>query len=294
MDRKNRTTTNNQRITIADWTKKAAAKLGSQQIESARLDALLLLEHVVEKGREWVLAHEDDELNKARLGVLNTMLDQRLAHIPLAYIIGSKEFYGHEFLVDENVLIPRPETEVMIDLLKAEVLRYTQDDGVRWLNTIVDIGTGSGCLAVSVKLLYPEVHVIAVDNSSKALKVAQKNARLHGVQIQFKNMDIADGLPAMPKTRPYIILANLPYVPDGLVTSEEITKEPEAALFSGKDGFDHYRILWKQIAAAKNKPFCVFIESLEAQHNFLSKMAEEAGYQLEQSRDLIQFFYWKN
>lgn len=312
---KSRTTNHEQRITISEWLQKSTAALSKVGIESARLDSLLLLEHGLQKSREWVLAHGEFEISEAEHAKLDKMLAQRIKRTPLAYIIGSKEFYGREFFVNEDVLIPRPESEAMIDLLKGEVLRQAQDDSTgdslvvgrdsfrnssptthdtritnHDLNTIIDVGTGSGCLAITAKLLFPDVHVTAVDNSAQALMVAKKNARKHSVQIQFKEMDIANGLPAMPKTRPYVILANLPYVPERMITSEEITREPSEALFSGKDGLNHYRMFWEQVVKAKNRPLLVITESLGEQHGELAEIAGGVGYGLVRTEGLAQLY----
>lgn len=310
---KSRTTNNESRITISEWLQKNTSALKEAKIESARLDATMLLEYVLKKPREWILAHNEYMLSGSEQVKLDKMLIQRLSHTPLAYIIGSKEFYGREFLVTENVLIPRPESETIIDLLRELVsgnivplearsskynwtLIQTQDNKAvpttnhQTPNTIIDVGTGSGCLAITAKLLSPDLHVTAIESSAEALNIAKKNAKRHGASIQFKQMDIADGLPAMPKTRPYVILANLPYVPENMITSKEITKEPKLALFSGKDGLDHYKMFWKQIAALKNKPVFIVTESLKDQHKALSRLADDSGYRISRSSDLAQLF----
>lgn len=294
--------TNLSPTTITSWLAEAVNGLKDAKISSAQLDARLLLEHGLNKSHEWLLAHQDYILNVKELESLYKLVAQRLHHIPLAYIIGSKEFYGQMFLVTPDVLIPRPETEAMLDLLQNVIpaqagtfknnwiLSQAENDNSNDINTIIDIGTGSGCLAISAKLLFPEVHVTAIDVSAEALAVARKNARHHNVQIQFKQRDINEGLPAMPKTRPYMFLANLPYVPVDMITSKEITKEPSEALFSGSDGLDHYRILWQQITKLKNQPSHIITESLTSQHTDLIKLAKAASYNLIATKDLIQHF----
>lgn len=279
-------------MTISQWLTDSSRQLHLQQIDSAHLDCLVLLEATLQQSREWTLSHSEEEITPAQLIVLNKMLSQRLEHTPLAYIIGSKEFYGCNFFVNENVLIPRPESEMMIDLLK-EVRRQAQDDKTKLATnhqlptTIVDIGTGSGCLAITAKLEIPNVSVIATDISKEALTVAKKNARIHNADIKFLQSDL---LTSVPDLKSSILLANLPYVPSDLITSEEITKEPASALFSGKDGLDHYRKFWKQIASTKNKPTYVFTESLENQHSTLLNLATQSGYSLINNTELIQIF----
>lgn len=270
--------------TIQAWLRESTTKLKAAGVESARLDCLLLLEHTLEKSRDWLLAHDDETLTPEQTANLDKKVSQRQKRTPLAYIIGAKEFYGRSFLVNESVLIPRPESESIIELIK-ETSKATD------INTVFDIGTGSGCLAITIKKELPDIHVTGIDISGAALQVAKKNARQLTAQIQWKQLDIEeDSLPPMPKTRPYVIVANLPYVPEGLITSPEITQEPGIALFSGADGLDHYRTLWQKISAAKNKPFAIITESLEGQHAALQHMAAAAGYQVSATQGLVQQF----
>lgn len=270
--------------TIDKWIKSSSQILSGESIETARLDCLVMLENVLEKDRAWIAAHGDEALSDENLQKLNTFITQRQGRIPLAYILGSKEFYGREFYVDESALIPRPESETLIDLVKK--LYVTND-----INTVIDIGTGSGCLAISTKIELPDVHVTGIDISDTALKVARKNARFHKVQIQFKKHDLATlGIPNMASTRPYVVIANLPYVPEELITSPEITKEPRVALFSGKDGLHHYKVLWEKIRKTRHKPLAIITESLISQHKDLNSLAKDAGYICSESRDLGQLF----
>lgn len=274
---------NDKSIAIEGWLKENISKLKSAGIESARLDCLLLLEHILKRSRVWILAHNDAKLSQSHLLELNTKVIQRISRTPLAYISKTQEFYGRKFYVDENVLIPRPESEAIIELLKE---LYTNNS----INTVIDIGTGSGILAITAKLELKDVHVTATDVSNWVLKIAKKNARDLKANIRFTQSDLLDNLPQMPKTRPYVILANLPYVPKNLITSDEITKEPPIALFSGQDGLNHYRRFWQEIKKSKNQPQAIIIESLKTQHKHLIKLAEDSGYRLGKTLDLAQLF----
>jgi len=269
---------------IQTWLSESTQKLRHEQIESARLDALILLETELEKSRAWLLAHYVHELSASKISNLNKKLSQRLHHTPLAYIIGSKEFYGRSFIVTEDVLIPRPESEALIELLIG--IARLEDAP----NTIFDIGTGTGCLAITAKLELGNIHCTAVDCSAPALKVAKKNAAMLQASVRFCKSDLLENVPKMPKTRPYVILANLPYVPEGLITSEEITKEPAEALFSGSDGLDLYRRFWQQVANLKNPPRHIITESLDSQHVALQTLAQIAGYEISKEQDLAQQF----
>lgn len=271
-------------MTISAWLKANTEHLRSAGIESAQLDCKIILENVLQKNRSWIAAHSDEVLYPMQIQELNKFVTQRQNRIPLAYILGSKEFYGRDFFVNNSVLVPRPESEEIIEMLKTVCNSYE-------VNTIIDVGTGSGCLAITAKCELPDVHVTAIDNSPTALRIARKNATVHKVQVQFKQIDIfKEGLPKMPKTRPYILAVNLPYVPDSLVTSEEITKEPAEALFSGQEGLDHYRQLANVLKETQNKPFAIITESLANQHEKLIAILAEAGYKIFKTKDLIQLF----
>lgn len=281
-------TKNHKRQTIAHWLQENTAKLQNLAIESARLDCLLLLEFVLEKPRDWLFAHDDELLTDSQSERLDACAKRRADRIPLAYITGSKEFYGRTFSVTENTLIPRPESEAIIEMLRDINIKTT-------INTVIDVGTGSGILAITAKLEFPDIHVSATDVSPQALTTARKNAKHWQTHINFKLEDFKkDGLPKMPKTRPYVILANLPYVPRKMITSPEILKEPGVALFSGEDGLDHYRAFWQHISDLNNKPLAVITESLASQHRPLESMAKDANYKLEKTTDLIQLFTWSD
>lgn len=289
-------------ITIKEWLQQATAKLTAAGIESARLDSILLLEEVLQKQRDWILAHDDESLRSGQIKKLNEFLKRREERTPLAYIIGSKEFYGRKFMVSSDVLIPRPESEATIDLLKKIVDSSTVWSTIETLHqnnepqlqthdnslfTILDVGTGSGCLAITAKLALPEIQVVATDISKPALKIAQQNARNLGAKVKFMQADL---LALDLNIQPLVVLANLPYVPYGLITSEEINKEPAVALFSGTDGLDHYRKLWQQIKQLTYEPEFVITESLLAQHKAIKKLAAHTGYNLEMTQDLVQCF----
>ncbi len=250
-------------------------KLSKAGVDSPRRDCLVLVEDLLGKDRSWVTAHAESELTKDQSTKLESQLIRRIKREPLAYIRKKAWFYKRFFYVDPNVMIPRPESESFI-----EILKEIKPSG------ILDIGTGSGCLAITAKLELPKTKVIASDISEKALKIAAKNAKNHKVEINFKHGSLLENIRMMPET----IIANLPYVPDGLVTSPEINYEPKTALFSGKDGLDQYRELWRQIRRGPKKPGYVLVESLDYQHEDMVSLAENSGYRLVKTEILVQLF----
>lgn len=272
-------------MNINSWLNQATKKLIKVSVSSARLDTELILTETLQKPREYLLAHPDDNINPNVQKRADKLLRRRIKHEPLAYIVGKKEFYGRDFIVTSDVLIPRPESESFIDLLKKLKPK-----------TVIDIGTGPGCLAITAKLEFPNTLVIATDIDEKALKIARSNAKMHKVEIEFIKSDLLNFPPSIVKRltstvhRPSSIIANLPYVPDNLITSPEIEKEPSRALFSGKDGLDHYRDFWQQIAQQKTKPQYILTESLQKQHQKISDLALTSGYKLQKTDLLVQLY----
>lgn len=272
-------------MTIAEWLIPAMVRLKEAGVDSPRRDCLVLLEDTIQKDRAWVTAHPEHELDQKVVQQLEELITKRAKREPLAYIRGKAWFYRRFFTVTPEVLIPRPETETIIELL-LELTPQTPQ-------TIIDIGTGSGALGITAKLELPEVQVIATDISSEALKVAQKNAQAHNVDVQFVSGSLLEPLKSEQITDA-IIMTNLPYVPHKLVTSPEITHEPQTALFSGTDGMDHYRKFWQQVKKSTAKPQALLVESLETQHGVMKILAKEAGYTLAKTRVLIQQFARQN
>ncbi len=249
----------------------------AQGISSAVLDSEILVSHVLNKPRTWVHAHSQERLSQNQHRQLNRFLQRRAAGQPIAYITGQKEFYGRNFIVSPEVLIPRPESENFIEIVK------TLPSNLKF----IDIGTGSGILAITSVLVQPTWSGVATDISQAALKVAQKNTRKLGAKnLVFKVQNLL-----VDDTKKYdVVLANLPYVPQNLFNKADISFEPKIALFAGEDGLDIYRELFKQIMARKHKPTHILTESLLNQHKQIEQLAKSAGYRLGESRGLIQHF----
>ncbi|PIT93447.1 peptide chain release factor N(5)-glutamine methyltransferase [Candidatus Falkowbacteria bacterium CG10_big_fil_rev_8_21_14_0_10_43_11] len=232
---------------------KACQKLQKFNLSSAFLDAELLLSFVLRKPREYVLAHPEIKLTKKQILKFYKLIAQRAKNIPLAYLTGVKEFYGREFYVDKRVLVPRPETETLIEQVKSEKLKMKSDA------IIVDIGTGSGCIIITLakelenlKSKISNLKFLATDVSLGALAVAKKNARLHGVADKIKFMR-GNLLEPILKNRTLVtynllFVANLPYLmPTQIKNSPTIKHEPLLALSAGKDGLKYYRQLANQL-----------------------------------------------
>lgn len=219
--------------------------------DSAAIDAEILLAHALSATREEMLAHDDRPLPARVLARYRALIARRAKHEPIAYLTGHKEFFGLDFFVDKNVLIPRPETEQLVELALSSL-------ATRHLPLVIDIGTGSGAIAVSIAANDPNVTVIATDISAAALKLATRNAVTNDVaaRIIFKRGDLLQpflSFRGRENSRTSIIItANLPYLPAAVYkkTALDIRRyEPRSALVAGKDGLDLYDRLFDQAAA---------------------------------------------
>jgi len=267
----------NSLTTSNNWLDLATSKLINAGIKSARLDSLIILESVLKIPRIKLIIETNTKINDDDLNILNALLNRRLNHEPVAYIIGSIEFYGRKFYVDKNVLIPRPESETIIDLIKNLPKNY--------LN-ILDIGCGSGCLGITLKAELPDTKITLLDISKDAINVAKRNANELKVDVSFLCNDLIKGIESSFD----IFVANLPYVPDSFNINADISYEPQISLFAGKDGLELYKSFWKQVLSLIFKPKYIVCESLQTQHRKLINLAKQSNYKLIQTKDLIQIF----
>ena len=211
-------------MVIRIWLRDAAEQLANVGITSALLDAEIILAHTLRKSRTWLHAHDDDIIADRELEIANARLDLRLDRTPVAYIVGHKWFYGRLFKVSPATLIPRPESEVLIELLNTFI---AQD-----MKTLIDVGTGSGCLGITAKLEHPHLTVTLSDISRHALIVADANASALHADVATIRSDLLASTPHYYD----VILANLPYVDRSWQRSPETNYEPEIALFADSNG----------------------------------------------------------
>lgn len=267
-------------MTITQWLTSATATIRDAAVPTARLDALVLLEDTTGKDRAWLLAHDDTALLPEQIEQLDAYITRRANHEPLSYIRGKTEFYGRSFYVDARVLEPRPESETMIELLKTVAKPH---------DTIIDIGTGSGALAVTAQLEVSDATVIGVDIDVDCLAVAQQNRQYHSVDFTLLQSDLLTTL-SDKQTANAVLLCNLPYVPDGHTINAAAMFEPTLAIFGGHDGLDPFRELFSQIGVRTGKPRLILTESLPFQHQTLVDIAAAQGYRQQIKDDFIQLF----
>lgn len=204
-------------------------------------NAELLLAHVLQRDRPFLLAHPEHTLTETEIEQLQALAARRAAHEPLQYILGEQEFYNLALTVTPATLIPRPETELLVE----SVLTWLTDHPQLTAPTILDIGTGTGAIAIALAHHHSTAHITAVDVSSKALAVARHNAARHHLEsrITFAESDL---LSAIPNQRFDVIVSNPPYVPDTdapTLQPEVLLHEPHTALFAGPDGLAIFRRL---------------------------------------------------
>lgn len=230
----------------------ATQRLRSLEILTPELDAQVILARVVGEDRSWLFAHHDEALDDDSLERFVDLIARRTSYEPVAYLVGSKEFYGLQFTVDQRVLIPRPETELLVDTVLDHIDARADNLPVGQRLTVADIGTGSGAIAVSVAVNAPAVDVYATDVSHDALEIARLNIK--GLdkrcQVSLLQGDLLDPLAnKVDLQRVDIIVANLPYITIG--DYDELQRdvrdyEPQLALTAGPEGLDSIERLLKQ------------------------------------------------
>lgn len=251
-------------MTIKEWLDKAVIKLKESEISSHRLDAELIITHILKISRTQLHAHPDMVLNKLERQVADECLYLRSKRVPLAYILGHKEFYGRKFIVSKDTLIPRPESEAMIEEVKRLHVLHKNIT-----SNILDVGTGSGILAITIKLELPSMKVEATDISNEALEIARKNATAHNADIKFIKSDLLENIKRLPNT----IVANLPYVDSNWETSPETAYEPAGALFAEDEGLTLIKKLISQ-AAERDWHGLMLLEADPCQHSEIDKYSK--------------------
>lgn len=258
-------------LQIKHWLKSATKKLQSLEIKSASLDCELILAHVLGSDRSYLRAHDDEKMNIYQILRANFLLGKRKKHLPIAYITHQKDFFGRKFIVNKYTLIPRPESEDIIEILKQILPSSTHQ---LQTSSLLDIGTGSGCLGITAKLEFPEVEVILSDISASALKIASKNANNLSADVKIIKSDLLESI----KIRPNIIIANLPYVDESWERSPETKYEPSSALFATDGGKDLIKKLIVQADKIQQKTDIIIFESDPDQHSDLIQFAKKFGY----------------
>jgi release factor glutamine methyltransferase len=234
-------------------------------LPTARRDAELLLLRATNKDRAFLLSHPDTELTPRQQSVYEQWLTRRANHEPIQYIIGEQEFYGLTLHVSPDVLIPRPETEHLVEAL---LQRVPHNQPLR----IADIGTGSGAIAIVLAHSLPRAAITALDNSAAALTIAQQNAQRHNLAKRIRFLE-SDLLGAVVNERFDAIVSNPPYVPDSEILEPQVHNfEPHNALYAGPSGLDIYQRLIPQAWQSLNPQGWLLIEIGHGQRDALTQL----------------------
>lgn len=266
-------------ITIKYWLNCALAQLQDNGVTSALLDAELIVAETINKDRAYLHGHDDDVLVPSSRKLADEYLRRRLKLEPLAYILGYKEFFGHQFIVSPKVLIPRPESEGIIEALSELAIKKSSFK-------LVDIGTGCGCLGISAKLLFPKADVTLSDISSDALKIASKNASTLGAEVNIIKSDLLNNFSGKAD----VLIANLPYVDSQWTRSRETDFEPGLALFSSDNGLNLIKRLISSTPRRLIKGGYLIIEADPRQHSDLINYANERSFETISQKDYVLVF----
>jgi release factor glutamine methyltransferase len=254
---------------LADATTRLATHLALDKRE-ARIEARVLLAHALQVDLAWLIAHDRDIPAGAQRDAIESLIERRAGGEPIAYILGWREFYGRRFKVTPDVLIPRPETELLVE---AALHRLPTDRIAR----ILDLGTGSGCIAITLALEAPAWRITAVDINPAALDVAADNAAELGAQVEFLR---SNWFTALPPQKYDLIISNPPYIAanDAHLRRGDLPREPRAALASGPDGLDAIRRIIAQAEAFLAPGGLLMLEHGWDQSQSVQTLLANAGY----------------
>ncbi|HSH31049.1 MAG TPA: peptide chain release factor N(5)-glutamine methyltransferase [Candidatus Saccharimonadales bacterium] len=278
-------------MTIQQLLGQAESQLKIADVTSARLDSQLLLEHATSRHRSWLLAHAEEELPSDQVANYQALITKRSQRVPLVHLTNSREFYGMDFFVDENVLTPRIETETMVEL----AIKYAPES-----SRLIDIGTGCGAMALAVARQRPDLQIWAADLSAQALAVARRNASKHQLRVRFIQSDLFASVGRQTATpgssKPGLfstVIANLPYLSTDAQSEllPEVKREPAVALFGGPgDGLGLYRRFLVQLPRHLEPGGYLFTESDPWQQPQLTDEAAKIGLALiEQDYFILSF-----
>ena len=258
-------------MTIKQAITKGMIMLKSNNVESPKLKARLLLQYVLDKPRQYIIVYDNKEIDKQQQWQYFVNIEKLTKGVPLQHITHRQEFMKMDFFVDENVLIPRPDTEILVE----EVIKIAQKYNSP---RILDLCTGSGAIAISLKKFVANADITAVDISEKALEIAKRNAEKLEAKINFVKSDLFDKL----DNRKFdIIVSNPPYIRKDEIKklSEEVQKEPKIALDGGEDGLDFYRIITEQaINYLKTGSFLCFEIGYNQKNDVIKIIEDDQNY----------------
>ena len=243
--------------------------------DTAGIDAFVLLEHCCGVGRAAAMGFPERTLERDAVAALDRAVERRLAGEPVAYICGCREFYSLQLAVSPAVLVPRPDTELLVDAC----IERIGDAGCR----VLDLGTGSGAIAIAVKKARPAAAVTATDFAADALSVAAENAATHSAAIEFVR---SDWFVNLGKSRFDVVISNPPYVESGAECLRgALVHEPIKALDGGQDGLDCYRTILRDVPRHLEPGGCLMVEHGFDQRAALMALGHQFGFRVEAALD---------
>ncbi|MDD9335005.1 MAG: peptide chain release factor N(5)-glutamine methyltransferase [Rickettsiaceae bacterium] len=255
----------------------ATSKLQTVGIKSASLESRILMQHVTGKSIEYLLARSEEELTQQEQIIFEDLVNRRTLLEPIGYIVGYKEFYSYQFIVNDKVLIPRQDTEVLVDAILSDIKINAE-------LAILELGTGSGCIALSLLLEMPNSNVTATDISNEAIAIASQNAIKHKVSDRFKIIN-SNWFENLEKQKFDIIVSNPPYISfdDTVYMSPETLKyEPHLALFAEDNGLISYYIIAKEAKGFLKQNGKLFLEIGFNQLAAVTEIFVSYGYTVKQ------------
>ena len=261
---------------IKDVLSQGISILKDNNIEDANMKAKIVLADLLGKNKEYLMIHDDDDIKDGLNKIFLKKIERLKNREPLQYVINKQDFMGMELYVDENVLIPQPDTENLVEeviLLSDKKRKYIRDE-----IKILDLCTGSGAIAISLSKLINKSLVYASDISKKALKIAEENSMKNHANVLFLESDLFDKLSRIYKFD--IIVSNPPYIESEVIKtlSEEVQKEPILALDGGEDGLDFYRKIAKEAKDYIEKEGYLALEIGYNQRLAVENILKENGY----------------
>lgn len=277
---------------LKDIIRESINSLKAFEIENSSIKVKLLIEYVLRISKEQIILNEEKELTESEILKINSLLDKIKSGVPIQYIINKQEFMGMEFYVNENVLIPQPDTEILVEevIKYCNKLRHNQENNETNHKTsekecreknkpikILDLCTGSGIIGVSLCKYLENVEIYVSDISEKALEVAKKNAKKHNANINFICSDMFKNIEEKEFD---IIVSNPPYIESNVINnlSKEVQNEPKIALDGGEDGLDFYRIISEKANKYLKENGIIFLEIGYDQKDKVEKIFSNYNY----------------
>lgn len=248
-----------------------AGRLSESGIEHPAMEARILLSHLLRKPKEFLISHGEQELEANAFHELEVLINRRRALEPIAYIIGIKEFFGRDFIVDSNVLLPRPDSETLIEAVLANAKEMPK---------ILELGVGSGCLIITLVLELEGAMGLSIDIDKGALAIAASNAQKHEIEDRVELIE-SDWFRGLGEQKFDIIISNPPYISsEERVAKETLLYEPHKALFAGKGGLEAYMEIADKAGDFLKPDGMIYLEIGYDQEDSVTELFVEKGYRV--------------